>query len=130
MHRVRLGKLILDNQPYMITFVDLNGGARDAAVEPPRIDDAAGDEFCTDVSNRDVEHLDPVLEAPGHVRNVWRHHRNNPGSELARWHGLPRRCRPRSFGRRRSLVPLVLSERRPSAGCSGGTRHAGDAPQE
>ena len=62
----------------MVAFLDLDSRTGDAAVEPPAIHDATGNQFCADVLHADVEHLDAVLETPRHVRDIGTDDRDDP----------------------------------------------------
>ena len=95
-HRERLRQPVLDVEAHAIAFVDLDGRAGYAAVEPPAIHDATGDQFRADVLDSDVEHLDAVLEPPRHVGDIGADDRDDAGAKLVRRHRrrwVPRACR-------------------------------------
>src|SRR6266498_2923969 len=87
MHRERLRQVVLHVEAYAIAFGDLYGWPRYAAVEPPSIYDAAGNQFGADVLHSNVEHFDAVFQSPRHVGNVRTDHRNDPGAKLVRRDG-------------------------------------------
>jgi hypothetical protein len=69
-HAEAFGKLVLDDEPDAVPFIDLNRRPRHAAVEAPRVDDASRDELSTHMFDGDVEHLHAIVETPRHVRDI------------------------------------------------------------
>src|SRR5688572_7239274 len=121
MHAEAFRQTVLDDESDSVTLDDLDRRPRDAAVESPRVDDAAWNELCANVFHGDVEDLDTVLHVPRHLWHVRCDDLRNTRQDLgSRDHRVATRANSaRRSGRRRDRVTFML--------CGGGRRSASGA---